>query len=461
MINLSFTTGIFPEYCKKAIVRPLHKKGAIDNITNYRPLTLLPFISKIFEQCMYTRLFKHAVAHNIFSSQQFGFIKGRSTQDALISLTNNIYDCFNEKGYFCLNIFIDFQKCFDTIDHEILLRKLALYGISGTALSLIKNYLNGRYQAVKIGNTVSSYLPITKGTFQGTKLGPLLCLYFLEDLTNISNVYKPILYADDTTLSFKFNNLGDVNRVCNDELEKLFQWTAANKMSINYGKDKTFYMLHTYRNINDSEISLFMNNKKLDRLDCAKFLGVFIDTKLKFDHHINYISSKISRSNAIIYKLRQLKMPSTVLKQLYYNLIYSYLSYNVCTYAATYNTHIHRLLLLQKKAIRNVTYSNYLANTDVLFFSNEVLKIHDIYKLNVGLYAFSNQNLFQRDHSHNTRNNDDLLPRRARIRAFDFSLFVSAPKIFNTIPSEIRMSGTRDAFKYRYKRHLLSSYAHD
>ena len=458
LINLSFQTGIFPEYCKQAIVMPLHKKGPSNLVSNYRPITLLPFLSKIFEQCLYTRLFEHAVAHNIFSPQQFGFMKGKSTQDAIISLTSRIYDCFNEENVFCLNVFVDFQKCFDTIDHEILLGKLALYGVTGIALSLIENYLHGRYQAVRIGDAVSSPLPITKGTFQGTKLGPLLCLYFITDLTYISDVFTPILYADDTTLSFKFKYTHDINRICNAELYKFFQWTAANKMSINYGKDKTYYMIHTYRNIDDNEINLFMNGHRLQRLDQAKFLGVIIDTKLKFNHHINYIAGKISRSNGIIYKLRQLKMPSSVLKQLYYNLIYSYLNYNVCCYAATYEIHTSRLFLLQKKALRNITYSNYLAHTDNLFHSCNILKFQDIYKLNVGIYAYNNQNLFERSHARNTRNANELLPGRARIRAYEFSLFVSAPRIFNSIPSEIRSAETRNIFKCRYKKHLLSSY---
>ena len=458
LVNLSFTTGIFPEYCKQAIVRPLHKKGAADDIRNFRPLTLLPFLSKIFEQCIYTRLFKHAVLHNIFPDQQYGFIKGRSTQDALISLTNNIYDCFNEEGCFCLNVFIDFQKCFDTIDHEILLGKLALYGITGSALNLIENYFRGRKQSVRIGDIISSPLPITKGTFQGTKLSPIFCLYFLADMSHISDVFKPVLYADDTTLSFKFSSISEANRVCNMELAKFFQWTASNKMSINYGRDKSFFMLHTYRNLDEGAINLSINNHKIEKLDIAKFLGVFIDSKLKFDHHINYIADKISKSNGIIYKLSQLKLPSNVLIQLYYNLIYSYLNYNIICYAATYDSHTNRLFLLQKKAIRNITHSDYLAHTDPLFHSNNILKFHDIYKLNAGMYAYSNQHLFERSHIYNTRNTYDLLPVRARIRVCEFSLSVAAPRIFNSIPLEIQSVETRNAFKCRYKKHLLSSY---
>ena len=249
--------------------------------------------------------------------------------------------------------------------------------------------------------------------------------------------------------------------MCNAELDNFFQWTAANKVIVIYGRDKTFYMLHTYKNIDDSELMIYINQHRLSRLDHAKFLGVYIDSRLKFDFHINYISDKISKSDGILYKLRQLKMPSKILKQLYYNLIYSYLNYNVCTYAATYRTHIDRLFLLQKKAIRNITYSDYLAHTDPLFHSLSILKIYDIYKLNVGLFAFSHQNMFERNHVYDTRNRNDLLPKRARIRQCEFSLQVAAPRIFNSIPVDIQNVTTRSSFKNRYKKHLISSYNHE
>ena len=142
-------------------------------------------------------------------------------------------------------------------------------------------------------------------------------------------------------------------------------------------------------------------------------------------------------------------------------MIYSYLNYKICTYAATYQTHINRLLLLRKKDIRNITCSDYLAHTDPLFYSMSILKIHDIYKLNVGLYGYSDQHTFERIHSYDTRNHDDLLPGRARLRVCEFALSVAAPRIFNSIPAEIQTALTRNAFKSRYKKYLLSSYSHE
>ena len=138
-------------------------------------------------------------------------------------------------------------------------------------------------------------------------------------------------------------------------------------------------MIHTFRNLDLSELNLNFGNNILPKSNASKFLGVIVDEKLKFKNHIDFISKKISKSIGIIYKLSQLKMPHKVLKQLYYNLIYSYLNYNVCCYASTYATHLNKLFLLQKRSIRIINNAPFLAHTDELFFSNGILKVHDIY----------------------------------------------------------------------------------
>ena len=249
--------------------------------------------------------------------------------------------------------------------------------------------------------------------------------------------------------------------MCNTELEKFFSWTAANKLSINFGRDKTYYILHTFnRNLDTNDLNININNHILESFEHEKFLGVIIDSKLKYHHHIDHIAKKISKSIGIIYKLSKLKMPSCTLKQLYYNLIYSHLNYNVCSYGSTYNTHINRLYLLQKKAIRIINNAPFLAHTDPLFRSCKILKIHDIFKLNVGMYMYDHglSGQYSRVHEHDTRHHDDLIPDQIRLSVCQNSLSVVGPNIWNSIPSEIQISPSRKSFKFRYKDYLLSFY---
>ena len=461
IINHSFTSGVFPTCFKHATVVPIFKKGDRYNITNYRPIAILIFLSKIFERCLYTRLMDFAINNSLFTPNQYGFLKGKSTHDALLHLTENIYDSFNGRdGSFCINVFVDFHKCFDTIDHSILIRKLELYGITGILLNIIKNYLLNRTQSVRIQNSVSPPLPITKGVPQGSVLGPLLFLFFINDVPNISNVLTPVLYADDTTLSFRCRSIPDANLVCNLEMQKFYKWAVANKLSINFGIDKTYFMIHTFRNLDLRDLHLNLGNNILTKRNVCKFLGVMVDEKLKFKEHVEHISKKISKSIGIIYKLAKLKMPFKVLKQLYYNLIYSYLNYNVCCYASTYATHLNKLFLLQKRAIRIINNAPFLAHTDELFFSNGILKVHDIYKLNVGLYMYDleSPSQFIRSHEYSTRNNSELRPGYARLTLTQNSMSVVGPNIWNTIPDDIKNSPSRNSFKFNYKTFLLSNY---
>ena len=222
-------------------------------------------------------------------------------------------------------------------------------------------------------------------------------------------------------------------------------------------------MIHTFRNLDLSNLNLSLGSNTLTKCDASKFLGVIVDDKLKFKNHIDHISRKISKSIGIIYKLSQLKMPLKVLKQLYYNLIYSHLTYNVCCYASTYESHLNKLLLLQKRAIRILNHASFLAHTEPLFFSSGILKIKDIHKLNVGLYMYENNTSvqFMRPHDYPTRGHDSPRPQSARLTLTLNSISVVGPNIWNSIPEIIRNSPSRNSFKFRYKKFLLSFYASD
>ena len=334
-----------------------------------------------------------------------------------------------------------------------------MYGINGKFLELIKNYLTGRTQSVRINDHFSAPKSIEIGLPQGSLLGPLLCLFMLNDIPNISNNFRTILYADDTTLSFCCNNLTDAINLCNTELKEFHSWSVANKLSISPEQNKTYFIIHTYRNFDNETIDIKMNDVSLGRFEEGKFLGVTIDSKLKYKTHINDVCCKISKSIGIMRKLSKLKINVKILKQIYYCLVYPYLLYNCLSYTGTFNVHLHRIVILQKRAIRIISGASYLAHTEPLFALHKILKFEDICRLSVGLYVFDHREIFLSvDHNYNTRNSSNMQVARSRLTISQNSINVKGPNIWNSIPNEIQISLTRESFKYKYKNFLLSFY---
>ena len=236
LFNKSLEQGVFPNALKITKIVPIHKGDSMFVMSNYRPISLLPIFSKILEKLMYTRVMEFILKYNILFENQFGFQKGMSTEFAINALVNNIVQCLENKqtGY-C--IFLDFAKAFDTVNHNILLKKLEHYGIRGIAHKWFTSYLSDRMQCTEIGNTQSKLEYIKCGVPQGSILGPLLFLLYINDIVLSSKVFKFNLFADDS-LFFSHDKPHDAVNIINCELEKISQWLAANKLSLNVGKSK-------------------------------------------------------------------------------------------------------------------------------------------------------------------------------------------------------------------------------
>ena len=218
-------------------------------------------------------------------------------------------------------------------------------------------------------------------------------------------------------------------------------------------------MLHTYCDIDANLLDVRMNNVRISCLEEGKFLGITIDDKMKYKSHIGDVCDKISKSIGILYKLSKMKISLKVLKSIYYSLIYPYLLYNCISYSGTYDVHLHRIVILQKRAIRIMSGASYLEHTDPLFALHKILKFEDICKLSVGLYVYDNLQFFSTpNHGYNTCNSSNLRPNRSRLTVTQNSIDVKGPKIWNDIPAEIQNSSSREVFKFKYKDYLLSSY---
>ena len=250
VFNLSLSTGIFPDKLKIAKVSPIFKNGEKDLLTN-RPTSVLPCFSKILERILYDRLYSYLTESKILFKKHFGFRSGHSTDHALSELIDQICECFDEKKHF-LGIFVDLSKAFDTVNHKILINKLENCGIYGKNLLWFKSYLSNRTQYLKYKYNFNeqestNLLQIKCGVPQDSILGPLLFLIYVKDLSLVSKLLSPIMFADDTNLFYSHNNIKILFKNANDKLEKLSQWFKANKVSLNEGKTLFFFTNHVIR----------------------------------------------------------------------------------------------------------------------------------------------------------------------------------------------------------------------
>ena len=323
--NLSFTTGIFPDELKIANVVPIFKSGDDMVFSNYRPVSILPMFSKLLEWLAYNRLVEFINDNKLLYDFQFGFQRGKSTQLAVMMLVDKITEALDNKEC-VVGIFLDFSKAFDTVDHDILLLKLEKYGIHGTELQWLKDYLSNRRQYVTYGNHKSSFVTITCGVPQCSILGPLLFFIYINDLSSVSEYCFSLLFADDTNM---FHTGTDIKVVCNEvseDLKNVHEWLNCNKLSLNIRK--THYMIFTPRNKIVDDINVKFCDNVIERVYVTKFLGVQIDSQLTWKTHIEYTCKKLSKSVGIISKARK-KLYRSSLITLYYAFAYPYFAYIV------------------------------------------------------------------------------------------------------------------------------------
>ena len=461
LINYSLKTGVFPSELKLARMVPIFKAGDSSALTNYRPISVLTFFAKVFEKIVYNKLLNFISDNNILYDHQYGFRKGRSTQQAIITLVDKITKS-QDIGDIVITLLIDLKKAFDTIDHRILLRKLYSYGIRGSMLKWMESYLTDRSQYVVIDGKVSQTRGIKCGVPQGSILGPLLFIISVNDICNVSPMLFKILYADDTCVLISGNHLNNLIDRLNTELISLNNWFKANKLSLN--TKKSFFMIFHRSRIKPNVINkVVIDNHVLTQVNSAKYLGVIIDHKLNWIEHISYVKSKMSKGIGIMYKARQF-LTKKALLMLYHAYILPYMTYCIEVWGCASQTQLNCLFLLQKKIIRIMNFSHYLAHTNPLFLTMKVLPLRKIFFYKVGLimYKYSLNllpeciaHLYLRNdsiHEHNTRGCHEL---RVFPGAKTFSN-ISA-RIWNVLSNKINCDVSMSIFKCNLKLFLLNN----
>ena len=443
MINQMIHNGIFPEKLKIAKITPIFKKNENFLFENYRPISLLPSISKIFERIIFNQLHNYFETNNLYYNSQYGFRQKHSTELALLELIDRI-TLEMDKGNTPLNIYIDLSKAFDTIDHKTLLYKLNFYGVRNKALELFQSYLKDRCQYVEFESVLSEHMKITTGVPQGSILGPLLFIIYVNDLSKSSNMFHPIIYADDTTLMATLNIFNNSSEIINRELANVNDWFKLNKLSLNCNKTKAMVFYPPQKRI--SQPNLIINDQSINFEDNFDFLGITINKHLNWTTHVSKISKKISKTIGVMCRLKHF-IPPSILLTIYNSLITPYLNYGLLSWAPRAN----KLLKLQKKAIRIITNSSFNSHTDPLFKELRLLKIIDICYLQEYKFCFKFQNrtlptyflneliTIQHDiHPYNTRGAGNYQFPGIRHSFAKQTLRYRIPLIYNTCPTCIK-----------------------
>ena len=388
LYNMSLTVNVFPDMCKIGRVAPAHKSGSFDVLDNYRPISVLPTFSKIFEKLTFTRMDNFISRYNILTSCQFGFRAGRSTTHAITKLLSYVVDAFHNKEY-CVCFFLDLRKAFDTVHHQILLKKLKHYGFRGHCYDYLKSYFENRKQYVYLDDYKSELLTLRNGVPQGSVLGPLCFSLYINDLPEAVDAHT-ILFADDAAFIITGRSWKEVLNKIDKMFTDLMTYLNVNMLVPNSSKCKLMkFSTRPTQNLPE----LTFANEVIEWVDQFKYLGLIITNRLCFSSHINRVALNVSRITGIFTNIRTV-VPYHILTKLYYALVYPHLINHVIIWGSAPTCHLKTLstrlnnLLRVMLGVRWLNYRPVVATRD-MYKNNNFLTIENIFKLT--LYKFLRQ----------------------------------------------------------------------
>lgn len=463
LINQSFAEGTFPDLLKNSIIKPIHKGGDKTNPSNYRPIALLPTISKIFERAMSNRLYSFFEKYNVLDSNQYGFRKDRSTTLAVYKFIQQALAYINEKKY-AVGILLDMTKAYDRVRFDILLSKLHNAGVRGIAYNWLSSYLKDRLQYVQVNyhdptiNEINSYLSEPKtinGSIpQGSVLGCLLFLIYINDLPKAIDT-KCVLFADDVSLLFKFENSDAFRNSIKDTFARVIDWLNEHNLMVNYSKTKLIEFIPYQKSSLDVQLKL--NNVTIKKVNTCTLLGLDIDSNLNWKNHIEKIKSKLSRFAYALYELKLSTDQKTAISA-YYAYANSWLTYGLILWGNS--TNANELFIIQKKLIRilvNIT------RTDTCrphFIKLKILTLTSMYILELCKFIHKNPVIFEnakecRLYAPRTNQENRLALPKIRIQMYKESPYVSAIRIFNKLPNALRKEKNTKTFVLKVKDMLI------
>lgn len=454
IINRIFVTGIVPRHFKISVITPIHKAGSKTVIGNYRPISLISNFAKLFEKCMKDRLLMFFKTNNILSESQYGFQQGCSTDDALNRLISQITLSLNE-GKKCAAIFIDLAKAFDTVPHDKLLDVLWHYGVRGTVSEVLRNYLEQRYQLVRVNNVLSDKQLIKIGVPQGTVLGPILFISYINLLLSLHINGSIISYADDTVLVFEGDTWDEVRNKMINGLSVTELWLECFRLSLNLQKTK--YIAFSLTNANRPDYSsIVVNDRQVNEVSHMKYLGIVVDRFLKWQPHVDYLSNKIRTLIHKFYILREILSLRTLIT-IYKSLVESLIRYGILVWGGLYNNALDRLNVAQKYIIKIMYRKSRLYPSEQLF-SGDVCNIRTLYVMTVAAFIHKNKTtkkIVQHSYCTRARMNSSIAIPLNHNNLNLKSVVYLGPKIYNLIPGKLKKITNLRNFKIKSREYIL------
>ena len=467
--NKSISSSCFPDKWKEAKVSPLHKSGLLEDINNYRPISILPVLSKVLERHVSDSLTAYLNDNELLHRTQSGFRTNHSCETALNFMTDSWLNAIDQ-GEMIGVVLVDFKKAFDLVDHNILLTKLKLYGIKNETLLWFKSYLSQRQQQVSINNTRSGFKPISCGVPQGSILGPLLFLLFINDLPLFTSNVLTDMYADDTTLYFIHRSLEAIERNLQIALNELNIWCKNNGMVLNTAKTKVMLITTKQKRnglVND-KIELNCNNDQIQTITSSKILGVFVDNNLCWSEHVKHITKKIASNVWLLSKIKTyLSLEHRV--QFYKTYIQPHIDFcNIIWGNASENNKL-KVFRMQKRAVRVILdydvedTTEAMKSLNILSFCDRLIlrKAKFMFKVYHNMTpTYINENFNLRSNLNTSVNLRSMnvgcfIPPKPHTECFKQSMRYSGCLIWNGLPDDVKSSDTQETFHRRCLKSLI------
>ena len=452
IFNLSIASNVFPSDWKVAKISPVFKSGNKSEANNYRPISVLPTIARVFEKLVFEQLYSYFSENKFLYAHQSGFRALHSTVTALLDMTNE-WCCNIDKGMVSGVLFLDLKKAFDTVDHEILLKKLRWYGVETPAVSWFRSYLANRKQVCYVNGVMSAADFVTCGVPQGSILGPLLFLIYVNDIPKSLNYGEARLFADDTNLTFSGCRLPSLQDKMTKDLKGIASWLSINKLTLNVLKTD-FMVIGSRQRVAslEGEINLSLFHTELERVQSVKCLpvGVNIDEYLTWDNHILSIRQKVTRNLSILKKVKPvLKVENLI--DIYRSIIEPYFTYCCIVWDTIGETQMANLQKLQNRAARIITGASYLKRScDLLaelgWLNLEVMRQRQkailMFKVLNGLTPpylsemFTHKTSFQNYGLRSSKMNLELP--KCRTNYYKNSFAFSGAKLWNDLPPSVK-----------------------